>query len=162
MKQTISLGENLYSILLHIHSVGRWIVLILLLVAIFNSLLAGNRPFVRSDARIGSLLTIFADIMLLVGLTLWYFGPRGYKIIEAMGMNAAMKDPFARFFGVEHITGMIIAVILIHVGKIQGKKAISDKSKHRRSFIFFLLALLIILISIPWPFRQIGAESHWY
>ena len=156
------MNHDLYSFLLHLHSVIRWIVLLLLLIAIFNSLVAGNRAFIRTDARTGSILVIFADIMLLLGLALWYFGTRGYKTIEQLGMSAAMKDPSVRFFAIEHSTGMLIAIILLHIGKAQGKKAISDKSKHRRTLVFYLLALLIIIISIPWPFRQIGANSHWY
>jgi hypothetical protein len=160
-KPTYMSGDT-YSFLLHVHSVIRWIVLLLLLVAIFNSLVAGSRPFIRSDARTGSILVIFADLMLLIGIALWYFGPRGYKIIQSMGMSAAMKDPYARFFAVEHFAGMFIAIVLLHIGKAQGKKAISDKAKHRRTLVFYLLALLIMLISIPWPFRQIGAGSHWY
>jgi predicted membrane channel-forming protein YqfA (hemolysin III family) len=79
-----------------------------------------------------------------------------------MGISAAMKDPYDRFFAIEHLVGMLIAIILLHIGKAQGKKAINDKSKHRRTLIFYLLALLIILLSIPWPFRQIGVNSHWY
>ena len=156
------MNHDLYSFLLHLHSVIRWIVLLLLLIAIFNSLVAGNRPFIRTDARTGSILVIFADIMLLLGLALWYFGTRGYQMIQQMGMSAAMKDPSVRFFAIEHSTGMLIAIILLHIGKAQGKKPISDKSKHRRTLVFYLLALLIIIISIPWPFRQIGANSHWY
>jgi hypothetical protein len=156
------MNPDLYAFLLHLHSVIRWIVLLLLLVAIFNSLVAGNRPFIRTDARTGSILVIFADLMLLIGLALWYFGPRGYKVIQQMGMSAAMKDPYVRFFAIEHLTGMLIAIILLHIGKAQGKKAISDKSKHRRTLVFYLLALLIIIISIPWPFRQVGVSSHWY
>jgi len=156
------MNPDLYSFLLHLHSVIRWLVLLLLLIAILNSLTAGNRLFTRGDARTGSLLTGFADLMFLVGIVLWYFGPRGYKLIQSMGMSAAMKDPYARFFAIEHLTGMLIAIILLHIGKAQGKKAITDKSKHRRTFVFYLLALLIILLSIPWPFRQIGVGSHWY
>jgi len=58
---------------------------------------------------------------------------------------------------------MLIAIILLHVGKAQGKKAITDRSKHRRTLVFYLLALLIILLSIPWPFREkIGMGSHWF
>lgn len=153
---------TLYSALLHVHSVGRWIVLLLLIFAILNSLIAGNRPYIRTDNRLGLLLTIFADLMLLVGAYLWYAGSWGYKLIEARGMSAVMKDPSARFFAVEHMAGMLIAIILIHIGKAQGRKKISDKAKHRRTLIFYLLALLIILASVPWPFRAIGANSHWY
>jgi hypothetical protein len=156
------MNPDLYSFLLHFHSVIRWVMLLLLLIAIFNSLTAGNHLFTRGDARTGSLLTGFADLMFLIGIVLWYFGPRGYKLIQSMGMSAAMKDPYARFFAIEHITGMVIAIILLHIGKAQGKKAINDRAKHRRTLVFYLLALLIILLSIPWPFRQIGAGSHWY
>jgi hypothetical protein len=157
------MNADMYSFLLHLHSILRWVVLLLLLVAIFNSLVAGSRPFIRSDARTGSILVIFADMMLLLGLAIWYFGPRGYKLIEAMGMNAVMKDPYARFFAVEHFAGMLIAIILLHIGKAQGRKAISDKAKHRRTLIFYLLALLIILVSIPWPFREMfKGIGHWY
>ena len=156
------MNAELYNVLLHLHSVGRWIILLLLLIAIFNSLVAGQRPFIRSDARTGLLLVIFTDIMLLIGLALWFFGPRGYNIVRDTAMSEVMKDPSNRFFGVEHIAGMVIAVILIHIGKAQGKKRISDKAKHKRTLLFYLLALLIILASIPWPFRQIGASSHWF
>jgi hypothetical protein len=156
------MSPDIYSLVLHLHSIGRWIVLLLLLIAIFNSLVAGNRPWIRTDARTGTILVIFVDIMLLVGLSLWYFGPKGYKYIESMGMSAVMKNAYARFFAIEHITMMVIATILIHIGKVQGKKAISDRAKHRRTLIFYLLALIIILAAIPWPFRSAGEGSNWY
>ena len=156
------MNQDTFTLLLHLHSIGRWVVLLLLLFAIFNSLVAGSRPWIRTDLRIGSILTIFADIMFVVGLVLWYFGPRGYKLIESFGMSAVMKNAENRFFAIEHITMMLIAIILMHIGKAQARKAIPDKSKHRRTIIFYTLALLIILIAIPWPFRSIGAASNWF
>jgi hypothetical protein len=156
------MNEGLYNALLHLHSVGRWIVLILLIIAIFNSMVAGKRPFIRTDARTGLILTIFADIMLLVGIALWFLGPWGYQTIQTRGMGEVMKDATARFYAVEHTIGMLIAVVLMHIGKAQGKKQLSDRAKHRRTMIFYLLALLIILASIPWPFREVGAGRGWY
>lgn len=153
---------SLYDAMKHAHSIGRWIVLLLLIFAIINSLLAGNRPYIKSDNRLGLLLTIFADLMLLVGIYLWFAGPRGYDQYTQFGMSAVMKDPFMRFFAMEHLAGMLIAVVLIHIGKAQGKRPIGDKAKHRRTMIFYLVALLIILASIPWPFRAIGVASGWY
>jgi uncharacterized membrane protein len=153
---------SFYNAMLHLHSIGRWIILILLLVAIFNSMVAGRRPFIKSDARIGSLLAGFADLMFLVGVYLWFTGAWGYKLIQSKGMSAVMKDSSTRFFAVEHLAGMLIAIILIHIGKVQGRKAIPDKAKHNRTLIFYILALLIILASIPWPFRAIGAGRGWY
>lgn len=156
------MNPDVYSLLLRFHSIGRWIVLLLLIIAIFNSMVAGKRPWIRSDARTGSILVIFADLMLLVGLALWYFGPRGYKFIDELGMSAVMKNATYRFFAIEHITMMLIAIILIHIGKAQAKKAISDRAKHRRTVIFYLIALILILAAIPWPFREAGAYSHWF
>lgn len=157
------MSPDIYNLLLHAHSIGRWIVLLLLLFAIFNSLVAGQRPWIRTDGRTGSILTIFADLMFLLGLVQWYWGPKGYKLLDAAGgMSPAMKDSFTRFFAIEHPLMMLIAIILIHIGKSQARKAISDRAKHRRTVIFYLLALIIILLMIPWPFRQLGVGSHWY
>jgi hypothetical protein len=155
------MNAELYNFLVHLHSVGRWIVLLLLLIAIFNSLVAGQRPFIKSDARTGTMLVIFTDLMLLIGIALWFLGSRGYNVIKGSNMGEIMKEPTYRFFTMEHTVGMLIAIILIHVGKAQARKRISDSAKHKRTLIFYLLALLIILASIPWPFRQIGAASHW-
>ena len=157
---------TLYEVMRHAHSVGRWIVLLLLLFAIFNSLLAGSRPFIKSDNRLGLLLTIFADLMLLVGLYLYFSSPAwGYKAFERLGsMGEVMKNPTDRFFAVEHLAGMLIAIVLIHIGKAQARKPIGDRAKHKRTMIFYLLALLIILVSIPWPFRTVGVDagSGWF
>ena len=156
------MDTSLYSVLFHMHSAGRWILLLLLIFAILNSLIAGKRPYIRTDNRLGLILTIVADIMLLLGIYLWFVGPWGYKLIEERGMSAVMKDPGLRFFAVEHLAGMLIAIILIHIGKTQGKKPIGDNAKHRRTMIFYLVALLIILASIPWPFRDLFATRGWY
>lgn len=157
------MDTTLYNVMLHVHSAGRWIVLLLLLFAIFNSLIAGTRPFIKSDNRLGLFVTIAADTMLLVGLYLYFVGPWGYKTFERMGsMGAVMKDPTARFYAVEHIAGMLIAVVLIHIGKAQARKPMGDRAKHKRTMIFYFLALLIVLVSIPWPFREIGVGRGWY
>ncbi len=156
------MNADVYGILLHLHSIGRWIVLLLLLFAIFNSLVAGNRPWIRTDARMGTILVVFADLMLVVGIALWIMGPKGYKVIESVGFGNVMKDTSQRFFAVEHITMMLLATILIHIGKAQARKAISDRAKHRRTLIFYFIALILILVAIPWPFRSIGAGSGWF
>ncbi|WP_121354568.1 hypothetical protein [Flavisolibacter nicotianae] len=154
---------SLYEVMRHIHSVGRWIVLLLLLFAIFNSLIAGRRPFIKSDNRLGLLLTIFADIMLLIGIYLYFVGPFGYKTFQKYSnVGDLMRNSSDRFYAIEHMVGMLIAIVLMHIGKAQARKPMSDKAKHRRTMIFYLLALLIILVSIPWPFREIGAGRGWY
>jgi hypothetical protein len=157
------MDSNFYNFLVVAHSVGRWIILLLLLIAIFKSMNAGNRPFTAAHSKIGLFLTITADLMLLIGIYLWFAGNWGYRLIESSGgVGEVMKNPVSRFYAVEHLAGMLIAIILLHVGKAQSKKNWPDRVKHRRTLIFYVLALLIILISIPWPFRAAGEGRGWF
>lgn len=148
----------MYEALLSLHNIGRWIVIILLLVAIIKALsgMAGNKLYTGSDKRVALFLMITAHIMLLIGLYQWIAGPWGVHNIQNMGMKAVMHDKVYRFWAVEHITGMLVAIIFITVGRGAGKKPITDKAKHSRSFWLFLIALIVILASVPWPFREVA------
>jgi hypothetical protein len=152
----------MYNGLLHLHSVLRWIILILLLVAIYKSYADKNKPFTSGHRKTGLFLMISADLMLLVGLYQWFVGDWGLKSIQTNGMGNVMKSPLLRFYAIEHLTGMLIAIILIHIGYAHAKKNIPDNIKHRRTLLYYVLALLIILISIPWPFRMVGAGRTWF
>jgi hypothetical protein len=66
-----------------------------------------------------------------------------------------MKDKFYRFFWVEHPVGMVLAIGLITLGYGMSKKSVSDTTKFRRAFWYFTIALVIILITIPWPYREL-------
>ena len=68
-------------------------------------------------------------------------------------MGPVMKNGHDRFFTVEHSLMMILAWILVHVGRTSVKRASTDAAKHRKMLLFFGLALLLILAAIPWPFR---------
>lgn len=151
----------MYNGLLHLHSVLRWVILILLLVALFKSFADRNKAFTPGHKKTGLFLMITADIMFLVGMYQWITGPWGLKSIQTNGMSNVMKNASLRFFAVEHLLGMLIAIVLIHVGYTYSKKDIPDAMKHKRVLLFYGLALLIILISIPWPFRAVGAGRTW-
>jgi hypothetical protein len=142
----------MYTGLLHLHSLLRWIILLLLVIAIFMSLggMTGKKPFAAGQKKVGLFLMISAHIELLIGLYQWVFGPWGIKYLS----NAGMKDRVALFYGVEHITGMIVAIALITIGRGVSKKNLPDDVKQKRTFWFFLVALVIILALIPWPGRE--------
>ncbi len=152
----------MYTGLLYLHSFLRWVILLLALIAIYKSYtgMVSGKPFTAGDKKTGLFLMIAAHTTLLIGLYQWIVGPWGLKNIENMGFGAVMKDPVARFYGVEHLTGMIIAIILITIGRGVSKKNIPDRSKHKKTFWFFLVALIIILASVPWPFRA-GIARPW-
>jgi hypothetical protein len=148
----------MYTGLLHLHSFLRWVILVLLVIAILTSLagMIGKKPFTAGQKKTALFLMISAHIQLLVGLYEWIFGPWGVKRLGDIG-----TDRIARFYGVEHITGMIIAIVLITIGRGVTKKNITDAAKQSRTFWLFLLALVIIFASIPWPFRE-GIARPWF
>jgi hypothetical protein len=151
----------MYQGLLHLHSLLRWIILILLMINIVRHFTASNQPFTASDKKLGLFLMIAAHTTLLLGLYQWFTGPWGLTNIQNIGMGAAMKDSVSRFWAVEHFTGMVIGIILITLGKTVAKKPFADAVKHKRTAILFTLALVIILLTIPWPFRA-GIGRPWF
>ena len=150
----------MYNGLLHLHNLLRWVILILLVIAVVRHLSGMNsrRAYNSGDRKVGLFLMIAAHITLLIGLYQWFAGPVGFKQIQNLGMGAVMKDAAARFWAVEHMLGMIIAITLITIGKGVGKKNLSDVAKHRKTFWYFLIALIVILVSVPWPFREAVAR----
>jgi hypothetical protein len=133
--------------LLHLHSVLRWIILVLLLLNIFN-LFKGNVKI-----NVSKYLLIFSHITLLIGLYQYYFSETvGLKILlEQKGsFSAILSDSFSRFWAVEHLSGMIISIALITIGHIRLKKS----GKASNTAILYSLALIIMLAVIPWPGRE--------
>ena len=98
------------------------------------------------------------DIQLLIGLILYFTGA-WFEALKHIGES--MKDPMLRFFTVEHSLMMIIAWILVHAGRISVKKASTPNAKFKKTLIYFGIALLIILIAIPWPFRE-AVTRPWF
>jgi hypothetical protein len=141
----------MYTGLLHSHNLLRWFVLIVMLVAVAFAVYGwlAKRPFTKKDNIAGLLLTIGVDLQLLIGLILYLFVSPFTKAAFA-DFGAAMKNSVLRFYAVEHILLMIIALILIHIGRVKSKKALTDVKKHRMAAIFYGIAFILILLGIPW------------
>lgn len=151
------------TILNNIHNIMRWIVLLFGLLTLLSGLsgLGGKKDFTHGDKRTALYFMISVDIQLLLGLALYFF--RGYwRNFSSGQMGAIMKDPVQRFWTIEHITGMLIAIILVHVGYagIKGKKP--HVAKFRRLFWCTFIALILMVASSPWPFRTAGVARPWF
>lgn len=141
----------MYTGLLHTHSVLRYFVLILLIAVIIQSLLGlvNRKPYTAMDNRVGLFLFIATHTQLLVGIILFFVSPA----VQFSG--AAMKDASTRYWLVEHNTAMLIAIVLITLARTTSKKMAGAQAKHKRMFIFNLIALAIILITISLSGRGI-------
>lgn len=151
-------ADTLYPIFRIIHSILRWVVLLTALFAIIRSItgLSFRRSFMEADGRAGLWFTISMDLQLLVGIILYFFlSPTTTMALQNFG--AAMSVGASRFFAVEHVLLMVLATVAAHVGRAQGKKkALAAAQRHRRSLIWYVLALVLVLAAIPWPFFSYG------
>ena len=139
--------------ILVIHNIMRWAILLFGLWTLLNAItgVMSKRTFSANDNRSNLFFMISCDIQLLLGLAL-YFSNSWFDKLKT-GMGPVMKNSYDRFFTIEHTTMMILAWILVHVGRTSVKRASTDAAKHRKMLLFFGLALLLILAAIPWPFR---------
>jgi uncharacterized membrane protein len=132
-------------ILKHAHSGLRWVVLILMILAIVNSLISRN--YEKKHKMINLFAMISLHTQLLIGLILYFISD---KVKFAEGW---MKEDAYRFYGMEHFLGMIVAIVLVTIGRKIAEKQSTDIDKHKKIRTFYTIALVIIIASIPWPFR---------
>ncbi len=146
----------MFEILKHAHSGWRWIVLGLLIYAIFNAFTKwqSGKSFEEKDRKVNLFTMVSANIQFLFGLILYFISP-----MVQFG-SETMSNKVTRFFTVEHFAMMFIAIALISIGNSMSKKATEDSVKFKKTFIFFLIALIVILLAIPWPFRGFG--NAWF
>jgi hypothetical protein len=148
--------------LLVLHNILRWAVLLFGLWTLFSAMsgIVTKRNYTTADSRSNFLFMLSCDIQLLIGLILYYSN----SWLDRLKEPGTMKDAYNRFFSLEHGLLMIIALVLVHVGRVSVKKANTPAAKHKRTLLFFGLAIVLILAAIPWPFRETIARPllRWF
>ena len=138
------------NILVHAHSGLRYVVLGLLIAAILIAY-SSWQSNTQGDNKIYLFALIATHTQLLIGLILYVMSPKvDFSLI---------KEKVFRFYSIEHVFMMVIAIVLITVGRVRSKKLVGA-DKHRTILYFYALAFLIIMAAIPWPFRNLG--SGWF
>lgn len=142
----------MYGVLLFLHSWMRWLVLLGAAAVLVRATLRINTPWDSSDERGVTLMLVFADIQLAIGLLLWM----GLSPLTHLAFSEGLlfRGAAFTFFGLIHPTVMLIAVTWLHVGRIQLKRAASHRSWRFTVGTFLMLTLL----AIPWPFWSFGRE----
>ena len=133
-----------YVIIKQLHSGFRYIVFLLVLVAIIQSLMGwlNQKPYTETNRKINLFALISAHTQLLIGIVLLFVSP----LVQFN--SSTMKDSVTRYFSVEHWVGMVIAIVLITIGHSKSKKIILPESKHRTIAIFYIIAFLVIVGTI--------------
>ena len=141
----------MYTSLLQVHNILRWVVLLAALITLAKYFMGwfSQQNWRRSDNILGIVFTSLMDLQLLVGLLLYFvYSPITEAAFQDFG--AAMQNSDLRFYAVEHSFIMLIAVVLVHIGRVRTKKVETSKAKFRNGLIFFGLAYLVIMLGIPW------------
>lgn len=147
-----------YEIVLFLHSWIRWFILVLGIVVIIKAYSGwfGNKPYQKGDNGMSAGFIGLLHLNLLLGLILYFFlSPLTEAAFNDFG--AAMKDSSLRFWAVEHILIMVIAVVVAQVGRIKSKRAVSAVAKHKTVAIWYTIAFILILSRIPW-----GEAERWF
>lgn len=141
----------MYNIFLQSHSYLRYFILICLVAVIVKSFIGwlNNKPYTALDNKIGLYLLIFTHLQLIAGLVLYFISP-----FVKFGSDT-MKDKITRFWTVEHITAMLIVIVLITVARSTSKRMTTDQARHKRLAIFNLIALIIIVGTLAMSGRGI-------
>lgn len=136
----------MYNILLGLHSGLRYIVLLLLVLALLSAIIGlfGKKPYSEGNRKINLFAMIFTHTQFLVGLILYFFSP----LVNYSNMGEAMKDTITRYWTVEHSVMMLFAIILITIGHSRSKKAAEAFNKHRSIALYYGLAVLVIVVAI--------------
>lgn len=141
----------MYPIMLGLHNLTRWLVVAAAIYALVRAWRGwlGNAAWTGVDERSGKLFARLLGIQFLIGLLLYFvLSPITKAAFSDFG--AAMRDPAIRYFAVEHIVGMVIALALAEIGTARARKASTDIAKFKTAAIFYTIAFVVVLASIPW------------
>jgi cytochrome bd-type quinol oxidase subunit 2 len=135
---------NAYTIFKYIHSGLRFVVVILLLWAIIQSLAGwfGKKTYTEGNRKVNLFAMISAHTQLVFGIVLYFLSP-----FVQFGANT-MKDATTRYWTVEHISMMIIALVLITIGHAKSKRANTPEAKHKTIAIFYIIAVIIVVVAL--------------
>lgn len=148
---------DFYTMLKHLHSGWRYVVLALLIITVISAFAGwfGKNNYTNGNRKLNLFAMISMHIQLLIGLALYFMSPK----VNLGDFGAAMKNTMSRYWTVEHALMMIIAIVLITIGHSRSKKAGSGVNKHKAVAIFYTLSLIVVLVAISMSGLSIFAMS---
>lgn len=144
----------MYLFLLSLHSLFRWLVVASLSFSILVAFRGGKNKlgFTAFADALRHWTATIAHVQLLIGITIYC---QSSVVRLPMPYNAHQLINEQPFFKYVHIGLMLLAVVLITTGSAKAKRMPTDGAKYRTMLTWFSIALLIIIIAIPWPFSPL-------
>lgn len=151
---------NMYSTLLVIHSLFRWLVLATLIFSIYRAYIgfSANKTFSKGDNALRHWTATTAHIQLIIGIFLYIKSPITPYFWHNLSETIHLSEPV--FFGLIHFLFMLTSVVLVTIGSALAKRQKTDKTQYKTMLIWFSLSLILILIAIPWPFSPFANRPY--
>ncbi len=151
----------MYTSILFAHSIFRWLVLSSLVYTTYRCYTGWlkNKVFDKYDNTLRHLTATISHIQLAIGYSLYFQSPL-IKYFFANFKESVKNNPEIRFFALIHIILMTISIVIITIGSSSAKRKSTDKEKFKTIYIWFTVALIIIFISIPWPFSPFANRPY--
>ena len=144
----------MFTVVLYMHSWLRWLAIG---AGLWATSAAATAPGSDSSEKSGLLFIIAMDLQMVLGILLYAFlSPTTEAIMRDFG--AAMRDPVARFWAVEHVTMMVAAVVFAHLGRVLARKAATPAAKRTRLLVCFGVSTVLMLAGTPWPGMSAGRQ----
>lgn len=150
----------MFPILLSLHSLFRWLILISVVYSLVFAYRGWfkKKHFSKHDDWTRLITVSFAHIQLILGFWIYYLSPIVDYFLK--NFSKGLHQTQARFFGLEHVTMMLIGVSLITIGSSLARRKKTDEEKFKAIAIWYSIALFIIFTSIPWQFSPFTSRPY--
>lgn len=150
--------HKMYSTLLPLHSLVRWLVLAFLVYSIYRAFIGytKNKTFSNTDNAFRHWTATVAHIQLMIGIILYTQSP----IVKYFWTDTktALQNLDVTFYGLIHIALMLTSIVVLTIGSALAKRKQTDKEKFKTMLVWFSIALIIIFIAIPWTFSPLSSR----
>jgi hypothetical protein len=148
----------MYKLLIVLHSYVRWFVLLSLIIAVYKAFSGffSNKAFTKNDNAGRHWTATFVHIQLMIGIILYFQSP----VIKYFFKNTSSAGAEYSFFGMIHSSLMLVAIVIVTIGSAMAKRKDTDKAKFKTMLLWYSLALVIILVAIPWPFSPFANRPY--
>ncbi|WP_405610280.1 hypothetical protein [Polaribacter sp. Asnod1-A03] len=146
----------MYSTVLVLHSLFRWLVILSLCYAIFRAYkgFRSQSNFTKIDDKVRHYTATIAHIQLSLGILVYIKSPIvNYYFSDFKNL---IHNWNLTFFGLFHFFLMISAIVIVTIGSAKAKRKKTDLEKFKTMLTYFLVALIIIFVAIPWPFSPLA------
>ena len=138
--------QSLEFMLLMAHHLLFFVLFLMLLISIIRSFIVGfmNKNLDFKKSKILSITILTAHLQLVFGVIL--FSQFAFSVSD---FTSIMQDSILRFKYIEHPSIMLLAIIILSIGRVKAKKMEDTKQYARTIFTYFLIAFILILLRVP-------------